>query len=87
MRKIGYTLVIVISGFLIVANPLTDQYMSLALNESISVSKVDDPLLIEIKEQAKTFEVPATDAVIDKVWKAIPGLNGLKVDVNASYKR
>lgn len=87
MRKIGYTLVIVISGFLIVANPLTDQYMSLALNESISVSKVDDPLLIEIKEQAKTFEVPAEDAVIDRVWKAIPGLNGLKVDVNASYKK
>lgn len=87
MRRIGYLLLIVICGFLIVANPLTDQYMSLALSESISVSKEEEPLLIEIKEQAKTFEVPAQDAVIDKVWKAIPGLNGLKVDVNASYKK
>lgn len=87
MKKVGYILLTVIGGFLIVTNPLTDQYMSLAVNKSMSVSKVQDPLFLEIEERAKKYEVPAQDAVIDKVWKAIPGLNGLRVDVDASYKK
>ena len=39
------------------------------------VMKGNDPLYAEIVEKAKQDEIPPQDAVIDKVWKAIPGYN------------
>ncbi len=41
---------------------------------------------MEIQTKAKRYEIPPQDAVIDRVWKAIPGYNGLKVNVEASYQ-
>lgn len=41
----------------------------------------------EIEEFSGQNEVRAIDAKIDTVWKAIPGYNGLQVDVEASYKK
>ena len=37
--------------------------------------------------KADDYKVPAIDAKIDPIWKAIPGYNGLEVDVDASYKK
>ena len=31
--------------------------------------------------------VPASDAKIDPIWKAIPGYNGIEVDIGASYEK
>ncbi|MBB3906118.1 putative sporulation protein (polysaccharide deacetylase family) [Anoxybacillus rupiensis] len=45
-----------------------------------------DKLYMEIQTKAKRYEIPPQDAVIDRVWKAIPGYNGLKVNVEASYQ-
>ncbi len=45
-----------------------------------------DKLYVEIQTKAKQYEVPPRNAVIDRVWKAIPGYNGLKVNVKASYE-
>ncbi|MBS2771057.1 polysaccharide deacetylase family protein [Anoxybacillus rupiensis] len=53
---------------------------------STEVAKMRDKLYMEIQTKAKRYEIPPQDAVIDRVWKAIPGYNGLKVNVEASYQ-
>ncbi|MDW0117859.1 polysaccharide deacetylase family protein [Sporosarcina thermotolerans] len=46
-----------------------------------------DELYKEIQSKSEQHEVKPIDAKIDRVWKAIPGYNGLRVDVEASYKK
>lgn len=47
----------------------------------------DSKLYQEIVEKASIYEKKPVNATVDKVWKAIPGINGLEVDVVASYKK
>ncbi|WP_163971266.1 polysaccharide deacetylase family protein [Oceanobacillus halotolerans] len=51
------------------------------------VAKTEDPLYIEISEKSYDYTEPPQDAVIDEVWKKMPGLNGLEVDIDKSYKQ
>lgn len=46
-----------------------------------------DPLYKQIQEKAEATRIPPIDAVVDRVWKAIPGYNGLEIDVDETYKR
>ncbi len=69
-----------------IQNPYTTNYISNLKVESIVVSKQTNSLLKEIEAKAVKYEVPAIDAQIDRVWKATPGYNGLKVDIKASYE-
>lgn len=39
-----------------------------------------------IQEEAKRQRIAPINAIVDSVWKAIPGLNGLEVDVDQTYK-
>lgn len=87
MKKLIHLFLMVACGFLIVYNPLTSQYLSMLMSESVTVDKKVDALYNEISEKAPEYEIPAQDAVIDRVWKAIPGLNGLQVDIDESYKK
>ncbi|WP_432352037.1 polysaccharide deacetylase family protein [Sporosarcina sp. A2] len=41
----------------------------------------------EIQSYAKEHEIKPIDAKIDRVWKAIPGYNGLTVDIEKSYQK
>ena len=50
-------------------------------------SETNDSLYNEIAMKADEYNVPAIDAKIDPIWKAIPGYNGIEVDVEASYKK
>jgi peptidoglycan-N-acetylglucosamine deacetylase len=86
MKKWAIYGVLFIIAMILVNNPLSNHYLLSKENEAILVSKSDDSLKNEIIQQSQNFEVPAADAKIDKVWKAIPGYNGLKVDLEASYK-
>ncbi|PYI50419.1 polysaccharide deacetylase family protein [Paenibacillus flagellatus] len=43
-------------------------------------------LLFAIKEEAEKRRVAPIDAKLDRVWKAIPGYNGLEVDVEKTWK-
>ncbi|MCG3088874.1 polysaccharide deacetylase family protein [Sporosarcina cyprini] len=40
-----------------------------------------------IDSYAKTMRIKPENAIVDSVWKAIPGYNGLTVDVEASFDR
>lgn len=41
----------------------------------------------EITSYAERHEADPIDAKVDRVWKAVPGYNGLRVDVEASVKK
>jgi peptidoglycan-N-acetylglucosamine deacetylase len=86
MKKWAIFGVLFLTAILLVNNPLTNHYLLSKGNDAVLVSKSEDRLKNEIIQQSQNFEVPAADAKIDKVWKAIPGYNGLKVDIEASYK-
>ncbi len=74
-------------AFLIVQNPLSGQYVEKLKSDAVEVSLTKDTLMLEIEHQKERYEVPPQDAKIDKVWKKMPGYNGLEVDVEASYNK
>ncbi|CAM2890299.1 polysaccharide deacetylase family protein [Paenibacillus sediminis] len=47
----------------------------------------EDSLLTYIKTEAKKRRIEPVDAKVDSVWKAIPGYNGLEVDIQATYQK
>ena len=46
-----------------------------------------DDLYRKIQAYSDQHEFKPIDAKIDRVWKAIPGYNGLSVNIKASYKK
>lgn len=47
----------------------------------------EDQLYKEIEKYNDEKEIQPIDAKLDQVWKAIPGYNGLSVDLEASYNK
>jgi len=45
-----------------------------------------DALLERIRAAAPSFREPPVDAVVDRVWHAIPGYNGVELDVERTYE-
>jgi peptidoglycan-N-acetylglucosamine deacetylase len=80
-----FILVLITYGAL--QNGYTKDYFSVMKN--VSVSKVDknDPLYKKIQESAHKYESEPQNAKMDPVWKKMPGINGLKVDVAKSFTR
>lgn len=72
--------------YLSVQNPYTAHYLQDTKMEAVPAAKLQAPLYEEIAQKAKEYNIPATDAKIDKIWKAMPGYNGRVVNVQASYK-
>ncbi|MFS0865056.1 polysaccharide deacetylase family protein [Fredinandcohnia sp. 179-A 10B2 NHS] len=70
-------------------NPFTNDYVEelKSNSDSITVAGKSNQLYSEIEKRAIEYNIPAEDAKIDPVWKATPGINGLEVDVKASYKK
>lgn len=79
--------VIVILSVGAVQNPFSINYIGDLKRESQMVLKQQDPLYDEIAARAESYMEPALDARIDRVWKAVPGYNGIEVDVEASYDK
>ncbi|MFJ8064522.1 polysaccharide deacetylase family protein [Psychrobacillus sp. NPDC096426] len=46
-----------------------------------------DNLYQEIQDYSKQHDIKPINAKVDRVWKAIPGYNGLSVDIKASYEK
>ncbi|WP_066150109.1 polysaccharide deacetylase family protein [Halalkalibacter krulwichiae] len=78
---------IVILSFGAVQNPFTLNYLGQLKGESEMVLKKEDSLYEEIVARADSYSEPARDARIDRVWKAVPGYNGIEVDIEASYDK
>jgi len=87
MKKAVILLVICLAAWFSVNNPIVENYIASLTESALPVVKQTDPLYQQIVKNSHTYEIPPSDAKIDSVWKAIPGYNGIKVDIAASYKR
>lgn len=54
---------------------------------AVTHDNTEDELLRWIKSEAVKHNKPPIDAVIDRVWKAIPGYNGRIVDIQSTYQK
>ncbi|WP_429999014.1 polysaccharide deacetylase family protein [Metabacillus fastidiosus] len=87
--------VIQITGFIIMLslsigffqNPYTNSYVDDMKQTSVMVANYQDDLYQEIIDKKIEHEIAAQDAQIHKIWKAIPGYNGIEVDVDKSYEK
>ncbi|WP_212961851.1 polysaccharide deacetylase family protein [Siminovitchia fordii] len=78
---------IAILAILIVNNPYTTLYLNGLVNDSYPVDSPSDALYQQIVRATEKYDAQPQDAKIDRVWKAMPGYNGVKVDIKASYKK
>ena len=91
-RYILYPLLFVVLFVLmdISTEPYTPFFKGLNARDNTTVfaeSNTDDRLYQEIIDYSKRKKIEPIDARVDKVWKAIPGYNGLQVNIKESYKR
>jgi probable sporulation protein (polysaccharide deacetylase family) len=86
MKKFSLMAFLLLSTWFSVNNSLVDTYVATLKGNALTVGKQEDPLYQSIVKNASTYEIPPSNAKIDEVWKAIPGYNGITVDIEASYK-
>ncbi|QDP40223.1 polysaccharide deacetylase family protein [Radiobacillus deserti] len=84
MQLLAFFLIIAI-GYQVKPNPFALNDLS-SIHHIVPVSE-DNTLLKTIKEKSKEYEEPAENAKIHDVWKKMPGRNGIKVNIEASYKK
>ncbi|WP_088069537.1 polysaccharide deacetylase family protein [Gottfriedia luciferensis] len=85
--KVLALIVALFLSILVVNNQFTNHYVGKLTSKSSIVTAKTNALYEEIKSKAPSYEIAPKDAYVDSVWKAIPGYNGLKVDINASYAK
>ncbi|MTW86466.1 polysaccharide deacetylase family protein [Virgibacillus dakarensis] len=67
-------------------NPLNMFSEQWAMGSPVTAKEIkNNALYKKIKAYNKEHKIPAIDARIDNIWGAIPGYNGLAVDVKTSY--
>lgn len=86
MKKLRLIVCLLLVAWFSVNNPLVDTYIASLKGNFVTAVKQENPLYQSIIKKASTYEIPPSNAKIDQVWKAIPGYNGLTVDIEASYK-
>ncbi|GAF63665.1 polysaccharide deacetylase [Bacillus sp. TS-2] len=78
---------LLIIAYSAVHNPFSLNYLH-SMKEDVMLAMAEqDPLKEEIIANANQYKSDPIDARIDRVWKAVPGYNGVEVDVLASYDK
>lgn len=88
-RQIGQVIIfafLFIVSYQFLDNPYSSSYIDSLRNETALTVSSNAPLMAEIKQKAHQYEEEPIDAVIDPVWKAIPGYEGIQVDIKKSYE-
>ncbi len=67
-------------------NPYTSMYLG-NLKEEAALTVNGSPLYSEINEAKSKLDILPVNATIDRVWKGIPGYNGIVIDAKASYEK
>lgn len=86
MKKITIAIVFFTVAWFSVNNSIVNPYVASLKKGSLPVAKQSNPLYQAIVKNAPKYEVQPSEAKIDPIWKALPGYNGLQVDIEASYK-
>lgn len=71
--------------------PVKDMLAQLKPQDDLAVwmdipKAANNDLRLRIENAAAKLNAPPVDAVVDRVWKAIPGYNGLEIDVESTYR-
>ncbi|WP_313639274.1 polysaccharide deacetylase family protein [Paenibacillus sp.] len=71
--------------------PIKDMLMQLKPQDDLAVwmdipKAENNDLRLRIETAAAKLNAPPVNAVVDRVWKAIPGYNGLEIDVMSTYR-
>ncbi|MGA9173991.1 MAG: polysaccharide deacetylase family protein [Thermoactinomyces sp.] len=76
---------------MLVQTPVIESYVATVKNhQSIQVFHYldeENPLFERVKNEAPKHYIKPIDSRIDRVWKAIPGLNGREVNIEETVKR
>jgi probable sporulation protein (polysaccharide deacetylase family) len=80
-------LLIIAVSYGTVQNPFSANYIERLKGDALPVVQVPNELYEKIQAESKKYVQKPVNAVVDKVWKAIPGYNGLTVDIDASYEK
>ncbi|HZG74028.1 MAG TPA: polysaccharide deacetylase family protein, partial [Chondromyces sp.] len=83
---IGILCIVVIS-FMIIQSPWPNQYIQSLKRDAVTAVSQKSELELQIGKAALDYKKEPKDAVIDPVWKAVPGYNGIEVDREASLKK
>ena len=69
---------------------IQERKAELVMSEAFQTDSIEalehNPLMQRIMAEAKQHEVAPINARIDRVWKAIPGYNGVEADIEQTYK-
>lgn len=84
-RTISMLVILVLVIGIIQSKPVTVYTETLSRNISIS-DKENDPIYQQILQKAKQINQPVIEPRIDRIWKLIPGYNGISLDIEATYK-
>lgn len=87
VHLLAFLLIIVIAYELPGPNSFKMNSISSFSQTAAPVNKQETALMQEIKEKSKHYEEPPQNAVIDKVWKKLPGRNGIQVNVKKSFEK
>lgn len=85
IRMLGWLLVVFPLLLAVIESPAVTAYVA-AVKEGALPAFAKGDLRSRIESEAKRRHDPPVDARIDKVWKAIPGYDGLAVDVEETYR-
>lgn len=85
MRKMTIWMVFFFVAWFSVNNSIVSPYVAALKKISTPTAKSTNRLYQEIVRKAPQYERQPLDAKIDSVWKTMPGYNGLKVNLEASY--
>ncbi len=77
--------VLLVLVLLLQSNPVYIYTEALVANSYHAID-TSDPLYQQIILRAKELEQEAIEPRVDRIWKLIPGYNGITVDVEATYK-
>lgn len=68
-----------------IQNPYTSMYLSSLKEEAVLVD--GSALYDEVLDAKDKIDIKPVNAVVDRVWKGIPGYNGVEVDVKGSLEK
>lgn len=85
IRMLGWLLLVLPLLVAVVQSPAVTAYVAAVKEGDLPALKRGD-LRSEIESEAKRRYEPPVDARVDEVWKAIPGYDGLAVDVEETYR-
>ena len=77
---------IYIAGIVLVLEFVTHSPADTTIPTSSELITTDNEILLEqIQNFAQNNTIEPIDAKVDRIWKAIPGYNGLEIDIEKSY--